>query len=109
MAFIEAFADELTKVAAPHLPEGLMQRLGKRAPALARMTAVGGGAAALGHAFGKRTGERQGIEEGTVMTGDVAERAYRVGVQRGALAMRDAMMRAAGGREEPAAAPTSSR
>lgn len=107
MAFIEAFADELTKMAAPHLPEGLMQRLTKRAPSLARMTAVGGGAAALGHVLGKRTGERQGIEEGTVMTGDVAQRAYRMGVERGAVAMRDAMMRAAGSR--PAAAPASSR
>ena len=98
MAFIEAFADELTKAAAS---EGMLHRLGGRLPAIARMAAVGGGAAAVGHAVGKRSGEREGIEEGTSLTGDVAQRAYRAGVQRGALAMRDAMMDA--GRSKPEA------
>jgi hypothetical protein len=92
MAFIEAFADELTKAAAA---EGMLRRLSGRLPAIARMAAVGGGAAAVGHAVGKRRGEREGIEEGTAVTGDVARRAFRDGVQRGALAMRDAMMEAA--------------
>ena len=42
MGFIASFGEELTKMAAPHLPEGLVQRLGNRMPQVARMLAVGG-------------------------------------------------------------------
>jgi hypothetical protein len=91
MAFLEAFVDELTKTARK---ESVLRRLGGRLPALAGMAAVGGGGAALGHALGKR----KGIEEGTALTRDVAQRAYRAGVagvEGGARAMRDAMLGAA--------------
>jgi hypothetical protein len=93
MAFIEAFQDELTKTAGK---EGALRRLGGKLPALAGMAAVGGGGAAVGHALGKRKGESEGLQEGTALTGDVAQRAFREGVQRGASAMRDAMLHGAG-------------
>jgi hypothetical protein len=89
MAFIAAFADELTKAAGG---ESALRRLGGRLPALAGLAAVGSGGAVVGHALGKRKGEREGLREGSAFTGDVAQRAFREGVERGALAMRAAMM-----------------
>lgn len=88
MGFLEAFADELVKTAAA--PEGALHSLVRRLPGLA---AVGGGGAALGYAFGRRKGERQGV----AATGDVAQRAYSAGLERGAEEMRDAMLQAGGG------------
>lgn len=93
MAFIEAFVNELTKTAGP---QSALRRLGGKVPALAGMAAMGAGGAAVGRALGKRTGEREGLQEGTALTGDVAQRAFREGVQRGASAMRDAMLNAVG-------------
>jgi hypothetical protein len=97
MAFMEAFVEELTKTAGK---ESALRRLGTKLPALAGMAAVGGGGAAVGHALGKRRGEREGVAEGTALTGDVAERSYRLGVQRGAAAMRNAMLEASGAEGE---------
>jgi hypothetical protein len=94
MAFIEAFIDELTKTGAA---ESVIRQLGEKLPGFARAAAVGVPAGMVGHALGKRKGEREGIEEGTTLTGDVAKKAYRAGVQRGAEAMRDAMVQASQG------------
>jgi hypothetical protein len=94
MEFLEAFADELVKTAAA--PEGVLHGLVRRLPGLA---AVGGGGAAVGYTLGRRKGERQGIQEGVAATGDVAQRAYRAGLQRGAEAMREAVQQAGGERE----------
>lgn len=91
MGFLDAFADELVKTAAA--PEGALHSLARRLPGLA---AVGGGGAALGYTFGRRKGERQGVQEGVAVTGDVARRAYRAGVERGAEQMRDAVLQAGG-------------
>jgi hypothetical protein len=93
MGFLEGFADELMKTAAA---EGALPGIARRLPRFAGLAAVGGGAAALGHALGKRKGEQQGIEEGASVADDVAQRAYRAGVERGASAMREAMLQAGG-------------
>lgn len=82
--FFDGFADELLKTAMP--------QLGPLAKKIGGIAAVGGAGALAGHHFGKKTGERQGVQEGAAMTGDIAQRAYRVGVQRGAAAMRNAMI-----------------
>ena len=97
MGFLDAFADELVKTAAA--PEGALHSLVRRLPGLA---AVGGGGAAVGYTLGRRKGERQGLQEGAAATGDVAQRAYRAGAERGAEEMRDALMQAGGGSPEEA-------
>jgi hypothetical protein len=89
MGFLDAFADEILKTAGA---AGALRGIGRRLPGLA---AVGGGGAAVGYALGKRKGERQGLDEGAAVTGDVAERAYRAGVERGA-SLREALMQAGG-------------
>ena len=97
MGFIEGFADELVKTAAA---EGALRGIARRLPRFAGLAAVGGGGAALGHALGQRKGEQRGIAEGASLADDVAQRAYRAGVERGASAMRDAMLQDGGGEKQ---------
>jgi len=91
MRFFDSFVDELQKTAA-RTPAGALHRLRAKLPGALGLTAVAGGGAAVGHALGRKKGERQGIEEGAAAAGDVAARAYRTGLQRGALAMREALI-----------------
>lgn len=56
MRFIEAFIEELTKEAGAR--GGLLRRIGESLPTAGSLAAIGGAGALVGHAFGKRKGER---------------------------------------------------
>ncbi|KKL18797.1 hypothetical protein LCGC14_2471940 [marine sediment metagenome] len=98
MANIESFADELGKVA--NLG-GMLGRIGKMPRGLKLGLGAAGGAGLYSH--GKTKGRKTGRAEGTRATRVVAERAYKMGVTRGAMAMRQHIvtrMRAAMGRRQ---------
>lgn len=85
MASFEGFADEIEKIARfGGLPRGL---LGRGLPRGLKLGLVGGAGAGT-YAIGKGKGRRQGQAEGAHGTRQVAQRAYKMGVMRGAVAMR---------------------
>jgi len=96
MPFLGAFVDELKKTAGvSKAAPGLLAKLREGAPMAARLGLVGAGAGVLGNAIGKHTGEQRGLEEGSASTKQVAQEAYQAGVRRGAIAMKDAIMKSA--------------
>ncbi len=97
MGFIEGFSDELKKTAAA---AGPLRGIARQIPRFAGLAAVGGGGAALGHGLGKRQGERKGLAESAALTDDIAQRAYRAGMEHEDSAIRDAMLQAGGGASE---------
>jgi hypothetical protein len=82
MANLYSFDDELFKIGAPM---GFLSRLSKMPRGL--KIGLGGGAAAGLYTHGKGKGLKEGRIEGTKYTRVVAERAYKMGVVRGAKAM----------------------
>lgn len=93
---LNAFAEELIKTAF-HIPGGLIKALPKIGLGLAGAGAVGLG----GERIGEHRGEEHGIQEGAEQMEGGMRQAYIAGVQRGALAMRNAVlqqMQPAGGK-----------
>lgn len=104
MSFLSAFADELTKTAAG--PSGALlskvikavgsptgMRIGKGA-------VIGGGGAAAGLAVGTKSGRRKGHEAGTRHMDAGMRQAYTIGVRRGAMAMRQAIVQQMRGQQQ---------
>ena len=87
--FLDGFAHELTKVA--KAPMGLLARI----PRSAKIGAGLAGAAGL-YGAGKHRGVK--AEEGAAI--GATQQAYQMGIQRGAAAMRDAIMKQMGGISE---------
>lgn len=86
MHFMNAFADELTKVAASegamHGLLGLVRRgLGSN---IGKGAIIGGGSAIGGGALGLAKGRRKGYDEGTGDVAQVAQKAMQIGRQQGA-------------------------
>jgi hypothetical protein len=87
MVNLNSFSDEVfEKVARFGLPGGLLGKAGKM-PRGIKMGLLGG-AGAGAYAHGQSKGRKRGVAEGTAATNMVAQRAYKVGVMRGAVAMR---------------------
>ena len=83
--FVDGFADELTKVA--RAPMGLLSRIPGKAKAIGALAGAGGL-----YAAGRHSGVKK--EEGVAI--GATQQAYQMGVQRGAVAMRDALLKQLG-------------
>jgi len=87
MVNLNSFSDEVfEKVARFGLPSGLLGKAGKM-PRGMKLLGLGGVGAGT-YAHGQSKGRKRGMAEGTQATNMVAQRAYKVGVMRGAVAMR---------------------
>jgi hypothetical protein len=100
MPFLTAFTDELTKVAAGPSFAALrrLTALAKTPAALkvGKGAVIGGGGAAAGIYAGSKSGRKKGQQAGTKNMDEGMRRAYKMGIQRGAMAMRQAIVKQMG-------------
>jgi hypothetical protein len=89
MAFIDGFLDELVKTGAPRIQGALLSRLGARLGRPMAIAGLAGGTAALA---GHSSGRKKGLSEGSAGMEEGMGQAYQMGVQRGALLMRNAIV-----------------
>ena len=93
MAFLDGFVDELVKTGAARVPLSLLSRLGHMMPGAAKTVGIGAGLGGAGYIVGRKKGEEKGIQEGAEGLEQGMEQAYSAGVQRGAQAMREMILK----------------